>query len=181
MPTQCLIQWSHNGIEISEGKISAWIDTTPLSGSSKDHNVQRQQHTIVFLSQLSLLFNCDPTPTHRCRQHPAPHRPWRALPYLPSWWRQDPRRGLHLPTPSQQDPRRELLPLFNHYLRRLLLLQQQQQRPTRRRGRRTVWVTRRGRRRRRNPRRRRSQNPRRRRHHVPKANHSTLLPSPRKE
>ena len=38
LPTHCLIHWSHNGMEISEGKFLVEIDTTPLSGSSKDNN-----------------------------------------------------------------------------------------------------------------------------------------------
>ena len=172
MPTYYLIQWSHNGIEISEGKFPAEIDTTPCpvlrrttttTTNNNNNTSSRFSHNFHFCS---IPTQYQPT-TARNTQHPTVvggH-----CPHLPSWWRQDLRKELHLPLWSQRDPRRELLPLFNHYLRRLLLLQQQ--RPTRR-GRGTDRVTRRGRRRRR-------RNPRR-RSHVPKENRSTLNRSPRK-
>ena len=119
LPTHCLIQWSHNGIKISEGKFPAEIDTTPCpvlrrttttTTNNNNNTSSRFSHNFHFCS---IPTQYQPT-TARYTQHPTVvggH-----CPHLPSWWRQDLRKELHLPLWSQRDPRRELLPLFNHYL-----------------------------------------------------------------
>ena len=86
MPTHCLIHWSHNGMEISEGKFPAEIDTTPLSGSSKD-NSNNNNTPSCFFHFCSIAIRHQPT-TARNTQHPTVvggH-----CPHLSSWWRQDP-------------------------------------------------------------------------------------------